>query len=154
MITLKLGPVNLDSYKLTIQLLHLPSFSVDDKNCKDCKVWYGGSICHFRNKKWSGMSCISQSLLGMHRQAGCHFVPSNSPTSDCKMRLAPVCFSFLFLLLLLCGYQHSSEMMMMMMMVVIFVIIIIILLNDNIIYNLHQILKEQRDVWASAARCQ
>ena len=31
----------------------------------------------------------------MRRHAGCHFVPSNGATSDCKMRLTQDCFLFL-----------------------------------------------------------
>ena len=56
-------------------------------------------IPYFRNKKQSGASRISQSLVGPLQgtrcQAGRHFVPSNGPISNCEMRLAPDCFSFL-----------------------------------------------------------
>ena len=56
-------------------------------------------IFHFRNEKHSGVSRISRSfvgpILGTCRQAGHHFVPSNGPTSDCEVRLAPYCFPFL-----------------------------------------------------------
>ena len=34
-------------------------------------------------------------LLGTRNQAGRHFVPSDGPTRDCEIRLAPHCFSFL-----------------------------------------------------------
>ena len=56
-------------------------------------------ICHFRNDQQSGASRISQSLvgplLGTKWRPAWRRVPSNCPTSDCEMRLAPDCFSFL-----------------------------------------------------------
>ena len=53
----------------------------------DLPMW--PSIRHFRNEKQFGASRILQSLvgplLGMRRQAGHHFVPSNGITSVSKV---------------------------------------------------------------------
>ena len=58
-----------------------------------------GSVCNVRNKKQCGASRISQSLvgplLGRKWKPAWQRVPSNGPTSDCEMQLAPNCLSFL-----------------------------------------------------------